>query len=176
MTVSQDRRLHAVHAPGTKAARQAAIVALLQGGSVASQTQLGALLAAQGVQVTQATLSRDLEDLGALKVRTATGTAYAVPPEGQPAPGTQETVEGRLGRLLEELCVSAEATGPLVVIRTPPGGAHFLGAALDRAGLPEVAGSIAGDDTVLLITRTKAAPGAEALAERLLRLADGRST
>jgi transcriptional regulator of arginine metabolism len=160
--------------PETKAARQAAIVELLADRSVASQTQLGTLLAAQGIQVTQATLSRDLEELGAFKVRSASGTAYAVPPEGQPRPGTPEAVDSRLGRLLEELCISAEATGPLVVLRTPPGGAHFLGAALDRAGLPEVAGSIAGDDTVLLVTRARATPGAEALAGRLLRLAEGR--
>lgn len=168
------RRLRAVQAPMTKAARHAAIVELLENQAVTSQTQLGHLLAEKGVQVTQATLSRDLEELGALKVRTAVGTAYAVPPEGQPRPGTPEAVDARLARLLEELCVSAEATGPLVVLRTPPGGAHFLGAALDRAGLPEVAGTVAGDDTVLLVTRTPATPVAEALAERLLRLAEGR--
>jgi transcriptional regulator of arginine metabolism len=80
----------------------------------------------------------------------------------------------RLGRLLEELCVSAEATGAYVVLRTPPGGAHFLAAAIDRAGLPDIAGTVAGDDTVLLITRTPATPAAGALADRLLRLADGR--
>ena len=167
-------RLQAVQAPLTKAARQAAIVELLEGQAVASQTQLGHLLAAQGVQVTQATLSRDLEELGAFKIRTAEGSSYAVPPEGQPRTGSPEAVDARLGRLLEELCVSAEATGPLVVLRTPPGGAHFLGAALDRAGLPEVAGTVAGDDTVLLVTRTPATPAAGALAERLLRLAEGR--
>jgi transcriptional regulator of arginine metabolism len=158
--VATARPLQAVQAPLTKAARQAAIVELLEGRAVASQTELGRLLAEKGVQVTQATLSRDLEELGAFKVRTATGSAYAVPPEGQPRAGTPEAVDARLGRLLEELCVSAEATGPLVVLRTPPGGAHFLGAA--------------GDDTVLLVTRTPATPAAGALAERLLRLAEGR--
>jgi transcriptional regulator of arginine metabolism len=168
------RPLHAVQAPLTKAARQAAIVELLQSVPVASQTELGRLLAGKGVQVTQATLSRDLEELGAYKVRTPNGTSYAVPPEGQPRPGTPEAVDARLGRLLEELCVSAEATGPVVILRTPPGGAHFLAAALDRAGLPEVAGTVAGDDTVLLVTRTPATPAAGALAERLLRLAEGR--
>jgi transcriptional regulator of arginine metabolism len=156
------RRLQAVQqVPLTKAARQAKIVELLEAQPVASQTELGRLLAAQGVQVTQATVSRDLEELGAVKVRTAAGTAYAV--------------DARLARLLEELCVSAEATGPLVVLRTPPGGAHLLGAALDRAGLPDVAGTVAGDDTVLLITRQPASPAAGALAKRLLRLAEGRT-
>jgi transcriptional regulator of arginine metabolism len=169
------RRLQAVQAPLTKAARHAAIVELLESLPVASQTQLGQLLFDKGVQVTQATLSRDLEELGAYKVRTPGGSSYALAPEGQPRPGTPEAVDARLGRLLEELCVSAQATGPVVVLRTPPGGAHFLAAALDRAGLSEVAGTLAGDDTVLLITRTPATPVAGALAERLLRLAEGRT-
>ena len=162
-------------APHTKAARQARIVELLERAPVASQTELGRLLAASGVAVTQATVSRDLEELGAVKVRTSAGTAYALTPEGQPRPGTSEAVDARLGRLLEELLVSAEATGDVVVLRTPPGGAHLLGSALDRAGLPEVAGTVAGDDTVLLITRTPATGVAESLATRLLGLAEGRS-
>jgi transcriptional regulator of arginine metabolism len=170
------RRLEAVQqVPLTKTARHAAIVELLETQPVASQPELGRLLAAKGVQVTQATVSRDLEELGAVKVRTASGMTYAVPPEGQPRPGTTEAVDARLARLLEELCVSAEATGGFVVLRTPPGGAHFLAAALDRSGLPEVAGTVAGDDTVLLITRLPATPVAGTLASRLLRLAEGRT-
>ena len=161
-------------APLTKAARQARIVELLETGPVASQTELGRLLAGDGVLVTQATVSRDLEELGAVKTRTSRGMAYAVPPEGQPRSGTPEAVDARLGRLLEELCVSAEPTGEVVVVRTPPGGAHLLGAALDRAGLPEVAGTVAGDDTVLLLTRTPATAGARTLAARLIGLAEGR--
>ena len=162
--------------PLTKAARQARIVELLEASPVSSQTELGRLLAASGVEVTQATLSRDLDELGAMKVRTSAGMTYAVPPEGQPRKGSAETVDARLARLLEELLIGAEATGGLVVLRTPPGGAQLLGSALDRAGLPEVAGTVAGDDTVLLITRqppAKAGP-ADALAARLLRLAEGR--
>ena len=163
-------------APATKAARQARIVELVTGQVVASQTQLGRLLAEAGVAVTQATLSRDLEELGAVKVRTAAGMAYAVPEENAPRGGTAEAVDARLARLLEELLVSAEATGELVVLRTPPGGAHYLGSALDRAGLPEVAGTIAGDDTILLVTRSPGAPAPAcvALADRLRRLAEGR--
>lgn len=169
------RRLTAVQqVPLTKAARHAKVVELLERQMVASQTELGRLLAAEGVQVTQATVSRDLEELGAVKVRSPFGTAYAVPPEGQPRTGTQEAVDARLARLLEELCISAEATGSIVVLRTPPGGAHLLGAALDRAGLADVAGTVAGDDTVLLLTRTPATPAADALATRLLGLAEGR--
>ena len=163
-------------APLTKAARQSRIAELLGGQVVASQTQLGRLLAEAGVGVTQATLSRDLDELGAVKVRTAAGMAYAVPEENAPRGGTPEAVDARLARLLEELLVSVEATGDLVVLRTPPGGAHFLGSALDRAGLPDVAGTLAGDDTVLLVTRTAAAPtpAASTLADRLRRLAEGR--
>ena len=164
-----------VTAPLTKAARQARILELLEAAPVPSQTELGRLLADSGVAVTQATVSRDLEELGAVKVRTPAGMAYAVPPEGRPRQGTAEAVDARLGRLLEELLVSAEPTGPFVVLRTPPGGANLLGSALDRAGLPDVAGTVAGDDTVLLITRTPARPGAAALAGRLLRLAEGRT-
>jgi transcriptional regulator of arginine metabolism len=161
--------------PLTKAARQAKIVELLESQPVASQTELGRLLAGQGVQVTQATVSRDLEELGAVKVRTSAGSVYAVTPDGQARPGTPEAIDARLGRLLEELCVSAEATGPLVVLRTPAGGANLLASALDRAGLPDVTGTVAGDDTVLLIIRQPATPAAGALASRLLRLAEGRT-
>ncbi len=160
--------------PLTKTARQARIAELLESAPVASQTELGRLLAAGGVLVTQATVSRDLEELGAVKTRTPQGMSYSVPPEGQPRNGTAEAVDARLGRLLEELCVSAEPTGSLVVVRTPPGGAHLLGSALDRAGLSEIAGTVAGDDTVLLVTRTPASAGARALASRLIGLAEGR--
>ena len=162
-------------APATKAARHARIAELVTTRTVTSQPELGRLLAGAGIEVTQATLSRDLEELGAVKVRTADGPAYALPPEGQPVPGTPQSVDARLGRLLEELLVSVEATGDVVVLRTPPGGAHLLGSALDRAGLPEVAGTVAGDDTVLLVVRTPASPAATTLATRLHRLAEGRT-
>jgi transcriptional regulator of arginine metabolism len=161
-------------APLTKAARQARIVELIASQPIASQTELGRLLAATGVAVTQATVSRDLEELGAVKMRTPAGMAYTVPEENAPRGGTAEAVDARLGRLLEELLVSAEPTGDTVVLRTPPGGAQLLASALDRAGLPEVAGTLAGDDTVLLVSRRPATPTCTALAERLLRLAEGR--
>lgn len=162
-------------APMTKAARQARIVELLESRPVASQTELGRLLAADGVAVTQATVSRDLDELGAVKTRTPAGMAYTVPQENAPRGGTAEDVDARLARLLEELLVSAEPTGDTVVLRTPPGGAQLLASALDRAGLPDVAGTLAGDDTVLLVTRTAATPACTTLAERLLRLAEGRT-
>ena len=159
--------------PTTKAARQAKITDLLRRQAVRSQPELAKLLAESGVEVTQATLSRDLDELGAVKVRSSAGLTYALPPEGQPRPGSAEAVDARLARLLEELLVSAEATGGFVLLRTPPGGAHLLASALDRAGLPEVAGTVAGDDTVLLVTRQQPTAAARRLADRLLHLADG---
>lgn len=159
--------------PLTKAARQARIVDILTARPVGSQTELGRLLAAAGVAVTQATLSRDLDELGAVKGRTSDGPKYTVPEENAPRPASPQAVDARLARLLEDLLVSVEPTGPFVLLRTPPGGANLLASSLDRAGLPDVVGTVAGNDTVLLVTREPATAGAAALAERLLHLADG---
>ena len=159
--------------PLAKVARQARIVELVAAQPVTSQGELAALLAAEGVAVTQATLSRDLDELGAVKVRTSAGgpMAYVVPEDGNPPPVTA-LVGGalpRLVRLLSELLVSAEGSANLAVLRTPPGAAHFLASALDRSGLPEVMGTIAGDDTVLLVAR--GATGGADLAELMRGLA-----
>ncbi|ABW11180.1 arginine repressor [Frankia sp. Mgl5] len=158
-------------APLTKHARQARLAALIAARSVRSQAELARLLAEEGVQVTQATLSRDLEDIGATKVRGANGAlVYSVDVNLAPA----ETVRIPLARLCEELLVSAEANGDLVVLRTPPGAAQLFASALDRAALPEVMGTIAGDDTVLVVCRAgPTGPGGPAFAGRLLSLADG---
>jgi len=161
--------------PATKSARQQRIVDLVTQHAVHSQTELAQRLAADGVHVTQATLSRDLVELEALKVRAPDGAlVYAVPGEGgdrRVAP-PRETVAAaqRLGRLCGELLVSAEASGNLVVLRTPPGAAQFLGSAFDKAELHEVLGTIAGDDTVLVIGRDPV--GGDALVRRFLALAD----
>jgi transcriptional regulator of arginine metabolism len=161
--------------PATKNARQRRIVDLLARHPVRSQSELADLLAREGVTVTQATLSRDLVDLDAVKVRGAGGAlVYAVPAEGgdrTPRPGAAETPasETRLARLLGDLLVSADASANLVVLRTPPGAAQFLASALDHAELGSVLGSIAGDDTVLVITRDAA--GGREVAERFLALA-----
>lgn len=141
-------------APVTRAARHARVVELIRGRAVHSQTELAELLAAEGIPVTQATLSRDLEELGAVKVRGAGGTpVYLIPEDGIPPLRPAEQAPARLVRLLRELLTSAEASGNLAVLRTPPGAAQFLASALDRSGLPEVAGTIAGDDTILLVAR-----------------------
>jgi transcriptional regulator of arginine metabolism len=161
--------------PATKNARQRRIVDLLARHPVRSQGELADLLAQEGLTVTQATLSRDLVDLDAVKVRAAGGSlVYAVPAEGgdrTPRPVAAETpaAGSRLARLLGDLLVSADASANLVVLRTPPGAAQFLASALDHAELGSVLGSIAGDDTVLVITRDPA--GGHDVAQRFLGLA-----
>jgi transcriptional regulator of arginine metabolism len=161
----------------TKNARQQTIVALLGRTRVRSQAELQGLLAEQGLAVTQGTLSRDLEDLGAVKVRDGSGgLVYAVPGEGgdraaRPAPAEPEVARARLGRAAEELLVSAEASANLVVVRTPPGAASYLALAFDHADLPEILGTVAGDDTILLVGRDPA--GGAALARLVLDLANG---
>jgi transcriptional regulator of arginine metabolism len=161
-------------APATKAARQARIVDLVHRGLVPSQTELARLLADDGLTVTQATLSRDLIELRAEKVRTASGSlVYAVPGEGGDrsarADQDQEYLAARLARLLADLLVSAEASGNIVVLRTPPGAADYLASAIDHSVLPGVLGSVAGDDTILVISRNP--HGGEELAQRFLALA-----
>jgi transcriptional regulator of arginine metabolism len=138
----------------TRAGRQARIVAILSSAPVRSQSELAALLADEGIDVTQATLSRDLEELGAVKLRGADGGVgvYIVPEDGSPVRGVAGGTD-RMSRLLGELLVSTDASGNLAVLRTPPGAAHYLASAIDRAALPEVVGTVAGDDTILVVAR-----------------------
>jgi transcriptional regulator of arginine metabolism len=138
----------------TRAGRQARIVAILSSASISSQSELAVRLAGQGIDVTQATLSRDLEELGAVKLRGADGGVgvYIVPEDGSPVRGVSGGTD-RMSRLLGELLVSTDASGNLAVLRTPPGAAHYLASAIDRAALPYVVGTVAGDDTILVIAR-----------------------
>jgi transcriptional regulator of arginine metabolism len=164
--------------PVTKGARQQKIVDLLGKHQVRSQTELADLLADAGVHVTQATLSRDLVELDAVKVRVASGAlVYAVPSEGgdrRPRAVTESAAsESRLARLLGELLSSVDASANLALLRTPPGAAQFLASAFDRAEIEDILGTIAGDDTVLVISRRP--DGGPALAERFLALANGSS-
>jgi transcriptional regulator of arginine metabolism len=227
-------------APTTKAARQARIVAILSREQVHSQEQLASLLGQYAsMHVTQATLSRDLDELGVVRLRAADGAlVYALPGDpgghGSPAgaaldypersrpdhephvavaggpypaapaagnhpsasPGeadaTGSVTEGagvtageehpagvpagaassRLVRYLKELLTSAEASANLVVLRTPAGAAQFLASAIDHAAWPAILGTVAGDDTVLVIARDPA--GGDALAGHFLHLADRR--
>ncbi|MER7587355.1 arginine repressor [Micromonospora sp. NPDC127501] len=153
-------------APLTRAARHARIVELIRDRSIRSQTELADLLAADGVGVTQATLSRDLEELGAVKVRGGDGPAvYLIPEDGQRPLRDAEAAPARLVRLLRELLNGVDSSGNIAVLRTPPGAAQYLASALDRAGLPEIVGTIAGDDTILVVARE--AVGGAALGDKL---------
>jgi transcriptional regulator of arginine metabolism len=138
----------------TRAGRQSRIVAILSSSEVRSQSDLAARLASEGIDVTQATLSRDLEELGAVKLRGADGGTgvYIVPEDGSPVRGVAGGTD-RMSRLLSDLLVSTDASGNLAVLRTPPGAAHYLASAIDRAALPQVVGTVAGDDTILVIAR-----------------------
>ena len=160
-----------VSAPHTKAARQARIVELLTRTPIGSQAELARLLVSDGIHVTQATLSRDLDELGAVKVRRpGGGLAYAVPEDEGPWGGGAEP---RLARVLQDLLISAEGSANLAVLRTPPGGAHLLASAIDRSGAADVLGTVAGDDTVIIVSRE--ARGGSRLADRFRRLADGET-
>jgi transcriptional regulator of arginine metabolism len=138
----------------SRARRHARIIDLLTRHSVRSQPELAALLAEEGIDATQATLSRDLEELGAVKLRAADGGSgvYVVPEDGQPLRGAVGGTD-RLSRLLGELMVATDASGNLAVLKTPPGAAQFLASAIDRAALPDVVGTIAGDDTIIVVAR-----------------------
>jgi transcriptional regulator of arginine metabolism len=148
----------------TRAGRHARIVELIRSRTVRSQTELADLLAAEGVQVTQATLSRDLEELNAVKV----SGAYLIPEDGK-RPLRETTGQGpaRLLRLLRELLTGVDASGNMAVLRTPPGAAQFLASALDRSGLSDVVGTIAGDDTIFVVARDSGPTSGAALAEKL---------
>ncbi len=173
--------------PGTKASRQAWVAATLADRPVRSQEELARLLAERGMPVTQATLSRDLEEIGAVRVRSADGSlVYALPEEpggpgsrpggvaGGGAGGGGEPAASRpqLSRTASELLISAEASANMVVLRTPAGAAQFLASVLDHAAWPSILGTVAGDDTVLVIARDPA--GGDALAAQLLALAERR--
>ncbi|MFV0525642.1 MAG: arginine repressor [Acidimicrobiales bacterium] len=134
----------------SKTQRQHRITRMLADEAVSSQAQLVDLLAGSGISATQATVSRDLEELGAIKVRAPGGsTVYAIPE----LPAEQLAPEDHLRRVLGDWLVEAERSGDLVLLRTPPGSAHVVAAALDRSSVPDLMGTVAGDDTLLAIVR-----------------------
>ena len=159
--------------PQTRAGRRQLILNILGRQSVRSQAELLEVLSRNGFDVTQATLSRDLVELGAVKVREGKTLVYAVPGQGgdrtvRAAPAPEE-VSSRLRRQCEELLVTARASANFVVLRTPAGAANYLASAIDHADEPDILGTIAGDDTVMIITT--GARQSRALASRLLALA-----
>jgi len=143
--------------------RLQAIAALIRSRPIASQEELADGLAAQGFTVTQATISRDLEQLGAVKVRRDSRLTYALPPApAQAADGPE------MRTVIRDWVRSVDVAGNIVILRTPPGSAHLVGVALDRADLPQVVGTICGDDTIFVAIRDAAQ--APAFAEELRAL------
>ena len=164
--------------PQTRAGRRQLILDILRRRSVRSQGELLEILSLRGFEVTQATLSRDLVELGAVKVREGRTLVYAVPGQGgdrtaRVAPGRDE-VSSRLRRQCEELLVTARVSANLVVVRTPSGAANYLASAIDHADEPDILGTIAGDDTIMIITGGVAQ--SRVLATRLLALAGRERT
>lgn len=150
----------------SKARRQHRITGLLEEHAVTSQAQLTELLDVEGLGTTQATVSRDLDDLGAIKVRVPGGeTVYAIPEH----PVDRIAPEDNLRRVLGDWVVDINHSGNLVVVRTPIGSAHVVASALDRAGIADVLGTVAGDDTLIVVAAESV--GGPALADRLRALA-----
>jgi transcriptional regulator of arginine metabolism len=129
-----------------KVERQRRIVQILRRRAISSQEELAALLRRNGERVTQATLSRDLEELGAIKVRENGGVVYRLPEE-------PSSTDDWLRRMLHEFAVEVESSANMVVVKTPPGGAQAVARALDAASLKDVIGTVAGDDTIILVCR-----------------------
>lgn len=149
-----------------KTQRQHLVSRIIESTPVANQQALVDLLAAEGVVATQATVSRDLEDLGAIKVRMPGGdSAYAIPA----LPKEQRAPEDHLRRVFGDWVVEVSCSDNLVVVRTPPGSAHVVASALDRSGLESVLGTVAGDDTILIVVAADV--GGAAIAARLSDLA-----
>ena len=146
--------------------RQKAIAELIRTEPLASQEEVTARLGALGFAVTQATVSRDLDQLGAVKVKRGGILSYSLPEQL----GDSDWAAARVRRIFAEWVQSVEAAGSLIVLRTPPGSAHLVGLALDQAKLPEVAGTISGDDTLFVALRDGVNPAA--IAARFKKLAE----
>jgi transcriptional regulator of arginine metabolism len=149
----------------TRTRRLRALADLVRTGQFVSQEEVTERLAALGYAVTQATVSRDLEQLGAVKVKRGGILSYALPDQLASA----DWSTGRLERILKEWVVGIEAAGQLIVIRTPPGSAHLVASAIDHAQLPEIAGTVSGDDTLFVAVRDGVA--LRALVARFERMA-----
>jgi transcriptional regulator of arginine metabolism len=144
--------------------RQKAIAELIRADPCGSQEEVTGRLRAQGFSVTQATVSRDLDQMGAVKVKRSGVMSYALPDQI----GESDWAASRLARIIADWVQSVEAAGNLLVLRTPPGSAHLVGLALDQAKLPEIAGTISGDDTLFIALRDGVVP--DVLAERFRKL------
>lgn len=134
---------------GTRSKRLRTLAELIRTGAFVSQEGLTERLKELGFAVTQATVSRDLEQLGAVKLKRGGVLSYALPDQL----GAADWSAGRLERILREFVVSVEAAGQLIVVKTPPGSAHLVASAIDHAQLPEIAGTVSGDDTMFVAVR-----------------------
>lgn len=162
----------------TRTARHQLITEIIQREAIHSQVELLDRLTDEGVEVTQATLSRDLVEIGAEKVRQARRLVYAVPAEGGErgmlsGGDGREASDVRLRRVASELLVDAESNGLLVVLHTPPGAASFLASAIDHTDLAPVLGTVAGDDTIVVIPRE--GHTGEDVATLLIALSEGEA-
>jgi len=142
-----------------KERRQRAIADLIRASALSSQEELAERLSSQGFAVTQATISRDLEQIGAVKVRRGGNLSYALPQEVRNGAGP------RLAAVFRDWVRSVDPAGNMVVMKTPPGSAHLVGVALDNSELLEIVGTICGDETIFVACRTAAE--AEALSTKL---------
>ena len=145
----------------SRAERQRAIVDMLREGPVRSQEEVASRLTEDGYEVTQASVARDLEQIGAVKVKREGKLGYSLPEKL----GDRNWSQDRLGRIFAEWVQSVDTSGSMVVVRTPPGSAHLVALAVDQAKFPEVVGTIAGDDALFIAVRSNLP--AEPLAERL---------
>lgn len=151
---SAEGELSATLTAPSRTARQAMIVEILAHEAVHSQQQLSQILRSQGIAITQASLSRDLDELGARKFKPREGKAYYVLDEQiDYAEPTNSGPMAKLRRMLEELVVAVDSSGATLVVRTPPGAAQYLASIIDRAGVHQVVGCIAGDDTIFVLAR-----------------------
>jgi len=144
-----------------RAERQRAIVDMLREGPARTQDDVAAQLTEAGYDVTQATVARDLEQIGAVKVKREGRVGYSLPEKL----GDRNWPVDRLQRIFAEWVQSVDTSGSMVVVRTPPGSAHLVALAVDQAKLPEVVGTIAGDDALFIAVRSSLP--AEPLAQRL---------
>jgi transcriptional regulator of arginine metabolism len=149
-----------------KRERQDVVLHLLSSHHIASQEELRRLLTEQGWSVTQATLSRDLRDLGVVRAPSGDGARYLLPEM------VADEAKPSLDNLLPQLFSRVDGVGELIVLHTLPGGAQPIAEAVDSQGWPEVIGTLGGENTILIVCRS--APAREALTRRLLELANAR--
>jgi transcriptional regulator of arginine metabolism len=149
----------------SKSQRQFRIGQLLDDHAVPTAAELVRLLALEGIEATQATVARDLQELGAIKIRDEKSRRLAIPAHAVVAPAPLD----HLRRMMGEWAVSIEHSGDLVVVRTPPGCAHVVASALDRSAVTGILGTVAGDDTILIIATAEV--GGSAMTSQLRELA-----